>query len=119
MQMLTKVSFKWVEEQPPVAVRAMVLADRTLFVAGPPDVDDEFAGWGHHLDPNVNAKHAEQVAAMEGKRGGLLWAVSAADGRKLAEYRLDSPPVFDGLVAAGPRLYLSTTDGKVVCFAGR
>jgi hypothetical protein len=97
----------------------MTLAAGTLFVAGPPDVDDELAGWGRHLDPKVAAKHAAQVAALQGKRGGLLWAVSADDGEKLAEYRLDSPPVFDGLIAAGGRLYLSTTDGNIVCFAGR
>jgi len=44
--------------------------------------------------------------------------VSAADGRKVAEYTLDAPPVFDGLIAARGRLYLSTTDGKVLCMAG-
>ena len=47
-----------------------------------------------------------------------MWAVSAADGKKLAEQKLDSPPVFDGLIAAGGRLYLATTDGRVLCFAG-
>ncbi len=119
MDMLTQVDFQWVTEQPAVIARAMVLADKTLFVAGPPDVDDELAGWGRHLDPAVDAKHREQVAALEGKKGGLLWAVSAADGKKLAEYKLDAPPVFDGMVAAGGRLYVSTMDGKVVCFGPR
>lgn len=119
MSALTKVDFKWVQEQPPVIARAMVLAGDTLFVAGPPDVDDEFANWGKHLDPEVAARHAQQVAALEGKRGGLLWAVSAADGRKLAEHPLESPPVFDGLVAARGRLYLATMDGQVTCFEGR
>ena len=27
-------------------------------------------------------------AAYEGRMGGLVWVVSAADGRKLAEYKL-------------------------------
>ncbi|MCK4960162.1 MAG: PQQ-binding-like beta-propeller repeat protein, partial [Planctomycetes bacterium] len=36
----------------------------------------------------------------------------------LAEYELEKPPVFDGLVAAGGRLYVSTIDGNVVCFDG-
>ena len=33
----------------------------------------------------------------------LLWAVSPTDGKKLAEHKLDAPPVFDGLIppAAG------------------
>jgi len=119
MHMLTKVDFKWVEEQPAVVVRAMVLADKTLFVAGPPDVDDEHAGWGKHLDHEVDARHRQQVAAMEGKMGGLLWVVSAADGQKLAEYKLDSVPVFDGMIAANGQLYLATKDGQVLCMAGK
>jgi len=32
--------------------------------------------------------------------------------------KLNAPPVFDGLIAAGGRLYLATTDGKMVCLAG-
>jgi hypothetical protein len=49
----------------------------------------------------------------------LLWAVSAADGAKGAEYRLACPPVFDGLIAAGGRLYMAMIDGTVLCFAGK
>jgi len=30
----------------------------------------------------------------------MRWAVSAADGKKQAECRLDAPPVFDGMAAA-------------------
>jgi len=116
---LTRVRFKWVAEQPPLLARAMVLAGKTLFVAGPPDVDDEFTGWGHHLDGDVAAKHVEQADALAGKKGGLLWAVSAADGAKLAEYRLDSPPVFDGMIAADGKLYFTTMDGKVACWHGK
>ncbi len=91
---------KW-SKQVPLRVQAMVLAGDHLFMAGPPDVvpDD---------DP---------YAAFEGRRGAQLWVVSASDGEKLAQYRLDSLPVFDGLIAAVGRLLLSTADGKVLCFA--
>ena len=54
-------------------------------------------------------------AALTGKKGALLRAVSAIDGKQLAEYRLDAPPTWDGMAAAGGRLYLSSTDGKVLC----
>ena len=84
----------------PVRVRGMVLAGDRLFVAGPPDV--------------VPAD--DPLAAFEGRRGGLLWAVSANSGEKLLEIPLHAPPVFDGLIAAAGRLYLSTTDGRVQCF---
>jgi hypothetical protein len=83
----------------PVRARAMVLAADTLLLAGPPDIVDE----------------ADPYAALEDRRGGLLWAVSTADGRKLAELKLDAEPVFDGMAGAGGRLYMATADGKVIC----
>lgn len=84
----------------PVRVRAMVATGDKLFVAGPPDVvpDD---------DP---------LAAFEGRLGAALWAFSADDGERLAEVgKLDTPPVYDGLIAAAGRLYLSDEAGRVVC----
>jgi len=87
----------------PVRARAMVLAGKTLFLAGPPDV--------------VPAE--DPYGALEGRKGATLCAVSAVDGRKLAEHPLPAPPVFDGMAAAGGQLYLSTIDGSVLCLAGR
>jgi hypothetical protein len=45
--------------------------------------------------------------------------VKAADGTKLAEHKLDVPPVFDGLIAAGGRLFMSMADSTVVCLGGK
>ncbi|MGB2822733.1 MAG: PQQ-binding-like beta-propeller repeat protein, partial [Phycisphaerae bacterium] len=87
--------FHWV----PLRIRAMVVAGPTLFAAGPPDVMDE----------------ADPYAAFEDRKGALLWAFAASDGRKLAELKLDSAPVFDGMIAAGGRLYVSTRAGRVIC----
>ena len=83
----------------PVRIRAMVIARQALVVAGPPDT----------LDPD------DPMASFEGRKGALLWVVSAADGEKLAEYSLDSPPVFDGMIAANERLYISTESGRLLC----
>ena len=58
-------------------------------------------------------------AAYESRRGGAIWVCSAADGSKLAECPLDSPTTWDGMAAAGGRLYLTTVDGKVRCLGGR
>ncbi|MEE8450577.1 MAG: PQQ-binding-like beta-propeller repeat protein [Thermoguttaceae bacterium] len=88
---------KWI----PVRVRAMVATKSALFVAGPPDT----------IDPE------DPMAAFEGRAGARLWALSSKDGEKLAEYELSSPPVFDGLIAAHGKLYVSTEDGKVTCWA--
>jgi len=83
----------------PVRIRGMVLAGRHLFVAGAPDAVDED-------DP---------MASFEGRMGAVLRACSPADGKTLSELKLKSPPVFDGLIAAGGRLFLCTTSGRVVC----
>jgi hypothetical protein len=86
-----------------VRIRAMVLADNTLFVAGAPDV----------LDPK------DPLGAFEGRKNAVLVAVSAEDGGKLAEYKLDSPPVFDGMIAAEGRLFICGRDGKLLCMGVR
>jgi hypothetical protein len=95
-------AYLW-SKQVPLLVRAMVSAGSGLFVAGPPDL----------------LESGDATAAFDGRKGGLLWAVSPKDGNKLSEYKLTSPPVFDGMAAANERLYLSTTNGEVLCFAAR
>ena len=56
-------------------------------------------------------------AAYEGRRGGMIRIVSAADGKDLAEYKLDAPVVWDGLAAAGGRLFVTTAGGEIQCWA--
>ena len=91
---------RW-SQRVPLRIRAMVLAAGRLFVAGPPDV----------MDP------ADPLGAFEGRKGGLLYVVDSASGKKLAEHRLASPPVFNGAAAARERLFLASEDGSVTCFA--
>ena len=109
----------WSVSHPPLHTRAMVLAAETLFVAGPPDVLSEDDAFNRPFDPEIRAKKAEQDAAYEGKRGALLMAVSAAEGKTLLKLDLSAPPVWDGMAAAGGRLYMTTADGKVVCMGSR
>jgi len=106
-------NYRW-STNVPILVRAMTLADRTLFIAGPRDVLDE-SKIGKEFDRQQELL-TKQEAALDGTAGAALWALSADDGSKLAEYGLDAPPVFDGMAAAGGRLYLTTIDGKVQCF---
>jgi len=94
----------------PIFARALVLADTTLFVAGPPELDDTRRS-------ELILEDAEKAeAAFLGRQGALLCAVAAADGRPLAEYKLESSPVFDGMIAARERLFVSLQDGSLVCF---
>jgi outer membrane protein assembly factor BamB len=86
----------WAEPLP-IQVRAMVLADKVLFMAGPA------------------VKAVSWFAEDDEDQGALLLAVSIADGTELARYRLDCSPVLDGMAAANGRLYLSLENGRVVC----
>jgi outer membrane protein assembly factor BamB len=107
---------RWSREKVPLLVRAMVLADGKLFIAGPPNVADEKAAFYQPDAPANREALAQQEAAWEGRKGGLLQVVSAANGERMAEYNLASVPVWDGMAAANGRLYLATIGGKVVCF---
>jgi len=107
-----KANYAWTTTVP-ILVRAMALADRTLFIAGPRDVLEE-SGRGK-LDPAREKLIVRQEAGYLGKAGAVLRAVAAADGRTLAESRLPAPPVFDGMAAANARLYIALMDGSVVC----
>ena len=93
-------SGKW-QVQIPITAKAMVLADDTVFVAGAPLV----------FDP------ADLAATYAGRRGAILWAASAADGSKLAEYKLEVLPVWDGMAAAYGKLFISNQDGSIECWS--
>jgi outer membrane protein assembly factor BamB len=84
----------------PLTGRAILLADKTLFIAGTP----------------LEFPSDDLSRAYDGRMGGMLWAASAEDGQKLAEYRLDAPPSWDSLAAANGKLFLCTQDGYVHCF---
>jgi len=83
----------------PIQVRAMNLTDKVLFVAGP------------RIDTgNGTADSGEG-------QGAVLIALSASDGTELAQYQLDSLPVFDGMATAYGRLYISMKNGSLLCMA--
>ncbi len=92
--------FRWTREVP-LVVRAMVKAGPVLFAAGPEHVED----LSLLADP-----------ATEAGVPGVLAVFSPEDGELLARYELPSVPVFDGMAAAGGRLFLSTLAGEVVSF---
>lgn len=86
-----QVPADWVREIPFVG-DAMALTQTVILVAGPPDAP--------------------------GAEGGILAAYSAETGERLAEYKLEAPPVFDGIAATAGRVYLATKDGRLLCFSG-
>jgi hypothetical protein len=82
-------------------VRGMILAgegeEKRLYVVGAK------GDWRTSLD------------AWQGKEGCVLRVVSIGDGKVLSEQAIPGLPVFDGISAASGRLYLSLTDGRIVC----
>ena len=110
----------WKMESPPLFVNAMALGAENLFVAGPPDVADEtkMLGFLPGAKDDLNRQLHAQDDAWRGKSGGLLLAVSAETGEKLAEYKLASYPVFDGMSVADGKLFMALKDGSVVCYGG-
>jgi outer membrane protein assembly factor BamB len=86
----------------PITGKAMAMAGKVLFVAGEPMKFD---------DPS----YKNYIAAYNGELGGRLLAVSAIDGKKLAEYKLNAAPVWDGIAIANEQLYIGLADGTVQC----
>jgi outer membrane protein assembly factor BamB len=107
-----ELKYRWTQRVP-LSVTAMVVADKTMFIAGPPDVVRTQSPTG--AGALVLEGPADVLAAWQGKKGALLWAVSTRDGSRLAEYKLDAAPVFDGMAAADGHLYLSMKDGSILC----
>ena len=108
---------QWYEAIPLVA-RALVLAGRTLVVAGPPDLVDEPQAFKSMNDPDTRKALADHADALDGRKGALMLVVAPDDGKVLARHTLAASPVWDGMIAAGGRLYLATIDGKVHCMTG-
>jgi len=87
----------------PIDIRAMVLAGDVLLAAGP------------------HAAEQKAVLAEGGKtptQTGMLYWLATATGKELGSCAIASPPVWDGMAVANGRLYISTMDGNVRCFAG-
>jgi outer membrane protein assembly factor BamB len=84
----------------PVRIEAMALTSDTLFAAGPPDVLDA----------------ADPLGALEGRQGGVLLAIDPTTGEQVSQAQIPSPPRFDGMAAAGHRLFLVTRDGKLTAW---
>ena len=83
----------------PVRVQAMVLAGNMIYVCGPPD----------------KLKEGDPMASFEGRMGSELWVLDAANGKIVETHTLAEAPAFDGLIAAGGRLLMTTKDGSVIC----
>jgi len=111
----------WENPNPPLHVRAVVSTGHCLFLAGPRDVVDEKDYYHANAQKGFEQLKDDlrrQADIWKGSEGAVLQAVSKKDGSRLAECRLKSLPVFDGLIATDGRLWISLADGTLTCLAG-
>jgi hypothetical protein len=111
-----RVTFTW-STKVPVLVRAMVKCGGRLFLAGPPDLVDEEELVQRLPQPETMQALAEQDRSYDGALGTRLWVVSADGGEKLSSLQLDGLVRFDGISAAGGRLFVAMEDGQLVALA--
>lgn len=111
---------KWTQDVP-IYVRGMVLSGFRLFIVGPPDIINEEQTFQQlsESDPEVQELLAEQDALLQGDRGSRLLVVNTDTGKTEQQIALDSLPTWDGLAGAGGKLFLTTLDGKLLCFQAK
>jgi len=104
----TKAKPRWSDAES-LIVRAMVLGADRLAVAGPVDLGKK--------DPKLLAfkNEAEALAGFGGSKGVYLRVVGASDGKTISQQALPYMPVFDGMAAAGGRLFIALRNGRIVC----
>ncbi|MCK6470565.1 MAG: PQQ-like beta-propeller repeat protein [Planctomycetes bacterium] len=84
-------SWTWRHEDIKMQLVAVMLAGENAFAAATPI----------GRDPKVKSE---------------LWVLNGADGAKTQVLPLEGRPVYDGLSAAGGRLFVTTEDGRLLCF---
>ncbi len=97
-----RVTVHWSREIPHVA-RAMALADRILFAAGP------------IMEPGTEG---EEEPAFDDDSPAVLTAYRTDDGQTLSTIQIKSQPIFDGIALAFNKLFMSTVNGTVDCYEG-
>jgi outer membrane protein assembly factor BamB len=77
-------------------VKGMVVTENALFVA----------------DVRVRGNYRESILQKE---KGEIRVFSLDRGREVLKFEIPGAPIFDGLIAAQGRLYVSTMNGRVMC----
>lgn len=112
-----RISF-W-NKKVPMLARGMVLTGDKLFVAGVPDVLDEAHAVRHFDSPETKEKFSMQLQSIKGKLGGVVLVVDPDSGKIIRTIATASPVVWDGMIAASSRLFLSLENGELICYQGR
>ncbi len=113
----TFVQFDWTRYVP-VVTRAMAMSGNNVFVAGPPNfINEEYAFERlTQKDTAIQEELANQDASLNGERGGTMYMVNTETGEVAGDFKLDRPPVWDGMSIAHGCIFVATTDGRVQCY---
>ena len=65
--------------------------------------------------PDMVQTGTDPYASVEGKLGGKLLMIQRENGKTVAEYTLDSVPVWDSMAVADGQVFLAMLDGSIVC----
>jgi hypothetical protein len=103
----------------PILVRAMVAAKDRLYAFGPQELYNQKKMIGI-LDQAASQKLVkEQDDAFNGKSGAIFLVINRENGTIENGYNLHTTPVFDGLASAYNKLFISMSDGSVVCLGNQ
>ena len=94
-----------------VRARSLLVAGDKMVLAGPKNV---LYGIKPRAIEEGRRAIRKNVDAFTGMEDGLLEIVATKDGKTLGTVKLDSPPVYHGLIAAEGALFMTTTSGTVV-----
>jgi len=97
----------------PVLARGMLKSGDHLFIAGPKELYTEPAIAERLEEADIQARVKQQKESLNGP--ATLVVLSTRDGALVRQIELSCGVRWDGLAAAGERLYLSGLDGRVHC----
>jgi outer membrane protein assembly factor BamB len=93
-----KITHRSLAETLPIHPRGMLKAGDVLYLAGYP------------ADSTIGHFHGEPIRDQ-----GILLQVNASSGEVLSQTDLPASPMFDGISAAGGRLYISLENDSLMC----
>jgi len=101
----------------PVWVRAMFVTDDALIVCGPRDLYDEQKAVtrGSALYTN-DPRIALQQEHAEGKHGSLLKVFDKMTGKEISSIEIDDMPTWEGMITARGNIFMTTVNGRILCF---
>ncbi|HIG26282.1 MAG TPA: hypothetical protein EYQ50_00190 [Verrucomicrobiales bacterium] len=99
----------------PILIRSMLLSDDNLYILGPEELLNQATDSQNLHLVDTKKLALEQDEAFAGNRGALLMEVDRENGTLKTGFKLHTTPVFDGMAIAYNNLFISMSDGSLIC----